>query len=93
MGIRQALGADRGAIMGLVLGQGARLAGIGVVLGVAGALALSRYLQSQLFEVGPRDVSVFAGAPILLLAVALAACYVPARRSTRIDPMVALRES
>jgi predicted permease len=92
MGIRQALGADRRAIMSLVLGHGIRMAGAGVALGLAGAFALSRYLESQLFGVGARDLSVFAGAPALLLVVAIAACYVPARRSTRIDPMAALRD-
>ncbi len=91
MGIRQALGADRRAIMGLVLGQGARMAGVGVALGLAGAVVLSRYLESQLFGVSARDVSVFVGAAALLFAVALAACYIPARRTTRIDPMAALR--
>jgi ABC-type antimicrobial peptide transport system permease subunit len=92
MGIRQALGADGRAIVGLIVGQGARMAAIGVIVGVAVALPLSRYLQSQLFGVGARDLSVFIGAPALLLAIALAACYIPARRTTKIDPVVALRE-
>jgi putative ABC transport system permease protein len=92
IGIRQALGADRRAIVGLVLGQGVRMAGAGVALGLAGAFGLSRYLESQLFGVGARDLSVFAGAAALLLLIALAACYIPARRTTRIDPIAALRE-
>ena len=92
-GIRQALGADRRTILRMVLGQGVRTALIGVALGLAGALALTRYLQSQLFGVGTRDLSVFAGATLLLLAVAVVACYLPARGSTRMDPMAALRES
>jgi predicted permease len=92
MGIRQALGADRRAILALVLGQGIRMAVIGVGLGLGGALGLSRYLQSQLFGVGARDLSVFVGVALLLLFVAVVACYVPAHRSTRIDPMTALRE-
>lgn len=91
-GIRQALGADRRSILSLVLLQGLRTAGLGVVFGLAGAFALSRFLQSLLFGVGQHDVAVFAGVTILLLAVAIAACYIPARRATRIDPMVALRE-
>lgn len=92
LGIRQALGADRPAIVALVLGQGVRLAGLGVGVGLAGAAGLSRYLQSQLFGVGARDLSVFVGVAGLLLAVALVACYVPARRTTRIDPVTALRD-
>jgi predicted permease len=92
-GIRQALGADPRTILTLVLGQGMRTAGIGVVLGLAGALALTRYLQSLLFGVGSYDPSVYAGVTTLLLGVALAACYLPARRATRVAPTVALRES
>ena len=92
-GIRQALGADPRAILALVLGQGMRTTAIGVVLGLAGAVALTRYLQSLLFGVGSYDLSVYGGVTILLLGVALAACYLPARRATRIAPTVALRES
>ncbi|HEX3644690.1 MAG TPA: ABC transporter permease [Vicinamibacterales bacterium] len=92
-GIRQALGAEPRTILALVLGQGMRTAGIGVALGLAGAVALTRYLQSLLFGVGAYDLSVYAGVTILLLGVALAACYIPARRATRVAPTVALRES
>ena len=92
-GIRQALGAEPRTILALVLGQGMRTAGIGVVLGLAGAVALTRYLQSLLFGVGAYDLSVYAGVTILLLGVALAACYIPARRATLVAPTVALRES
>jgi predicted permease len=92
-GIRQALGAEPRAILSLVLGQGMRTAGIGVVLGLAGAVALTRYLQSLLFGVGAYDLPVYAGVTLLLLGVALAACYLPARRATRVTPTVALRES
>ncbi len=91
-GIRQALGADRRSILSLVLGQGLRTAGVGLVLGLGGALLLSRFLQSLLFGVGQHDLVVFAGVTVLLLGVATAACYIPARKATLIDPMVALRE-
>ena len=92
-GIRQALGADRRAILSLVLTQGLRTAMVGIVLGLGGALALTRYLQSLLFGVTTHDVSVFAGVSALLFTVAFVACYVPARRATQVDPMVALRDS
>ena len=92
-GIRQALGADRQSILSLVFTQGLRTAGVGLVLGLGASLALTRYLQALLFAVDPRDWTVFAGVAVLLLAVAALACYVPARRATRIDPMVALRET
>ena len=92
-GIRQALGADPRTILSLVLKQGLQTAGLGIALGIGGALALTKYLQTLLFGVGRFDVPVFAGVTVLLLAVAMAACYVPARRATRIDPITALRES
>jgi predicted permease len=92
-GIRQALGADRSSILSLVLTQGLRTAGVGLVLGLAASVALSRLLQSLLFGVTPRDVTVFGGVTVLLFLVAMAACYIPARRATRVDPMVALRDS
>ena len=92
-GIRQALGADRASILTLVLAQGLRTSAIGVVFGLAGSFALTRYLQSLLFGVGAHDVGVFLGVTVLLLSVAAAACYMPARRATRVDPMVALRET
>jgi putative ABC transport system permease protein len=90
-GVRQALGADGGSILRLVLSQGLRTAGIGAVLGIAGALALSRYLETLLFGVQTRDLSVLAGVTTVLLVVAAIACYIPARRATRVDPLVALR--
>jgi predicted permease len=92
-GIRQALGADSRSILSLVLRQGMFRAGLGVVIGIAGALALSKYLQSLLYGVGARDVAVFGAVTVLLLAVAALACYIPARRATRIDPMIALRDA
>ena len=73
--------------------QGVRTTLIGVAIGLAGAYALSRFLQTLLFGVGQHDVSVFVGVPLLLFAVAVAACYIPARRATEIDPIEALRES
>ena len=90
-GVRQALGADGGAILRLVLGQGLRTIGIGAVIGIAGSLALSRYLESLLFGVTARDLGVLAGVTVVLLIVAAAACYIPARRATKVDPLVALR--
>ena len=92
-GIRQALGAEPRAILSLVLGQGMRTTAIGIVLGLAGAMLLTRYLQSLLFGVGVYDAAVYVAVTVLLLAVALMACYLPARRATRVAPTVALRES
>jgi predicted permease len=91
-GIRHALGADRGAILSLVLKQGLRTAGIGISVGLLGSLALTKYLQSQLFGVTMHDPIVFGAVAAVLLGVALTACYIPARRATRVDPMVALRD-
>jgi putative ABC transport system permease protein len=91
--IRQALGADRASIRALVLGQGVRIAGTGMVTGVAGALVLGRYLRSLLFGVTTHDAGVVVGACGLLLTVALAACYLPARRATAVEPMTALRDA
>ena len=92
-GIRQALGADRRSILSLVFRQGLRTTAIGIVFGLAGSLALTRYLQALMFGVSPSDPMVFAGGTVVLLAVAMAASYIPARRATRVDPMVALRDS
>jgi predicted permease len=92
-GIRQALGADRRSILSLVFAQGLKTAGVGVVIGLGMSIALTRYMQSVLFGVTPYDLTVFGGVTVLLLAVAAAACYIPALRATRIDPMVALRDA
>jgi putative ABC transport system permease protein len=92
IGIRMALGADRGAVLRMVLSQGLKLVMIGTVLGLAAALTITRVIASQLFGVTPTDLVTFIGAPILLLTVALLACYVPARRATKVDPLVALRD-
>ena len=91
IGVRMALGAGRGDVLRMVLGEGLLLAFIGIAIGVAGALALTRFLRSLLFEIKPTDPATFIGVAILLALVAFAACYLPARRAMRVDPMVALR--
>ena len=90
IGVRIALGAQRRDVLRLVMGDGARMALAGIALGVAGALALTRVMASLLFEVKPADPATFALVAILLAIVALAACYIPARRAMRVDPMAAL---
>ncbi len=91
IGIRMALGAQPRHILRMILGHGAIVAGVGVVLGLAAAFGLARLIASLLFQVSTTDPPTFAVVPILLMAVALLACYVPARRATRVDPMIALR--
>ena len=92
IGLRMALGADRRGIRNMVIRQGALLVGVGVALGLAGALATTRALESLLFGVTPLDVPTLIAVPMLLITVAIAACYLPARRATRVDPMIALRD-
>ena len=92
-GIRQALGADRAAILTLVLKQGLITAGVGIVLGLLASAAASRFMQTMLFGVDRHDPAVFVGVTAVLFVVAVAACYIPARRATRVDPMVALRDA
>jgi putative ABC transport system permease protein len=91
IGIRMALGAQRQDVLRLVLGQGARIAFCGVAIGLAAAAALARLLSSLLFSVSSSDPMTFAAVAILLVAVALLACYIPARRAMRVDPIIALR--
>jgi predicted permease len=90
-GIRLALGAQLGEIRRLVLRQGIRLVALGIVLGVGGALAVARLARNQLFGVGPVDPGIFVGVIVLLFATAALACWLPARRATKVDPLVALR--
>ncbi|HLL00490.1 MAG TPA: FtsX-like permease family protein [Myxococcaceae bacterium] len=91
LGVRMALGATRAQVVWLVLRQGMGLVGMGVVLGLAGALALSRLLTRLLYGVSPLDAPAFSTALGVLLGVALAATLLPALRASRVDPMVALR--
>ena len=91
IGIRMALGAEPASVMRLILQHGLKLAAIGVAIGIAASLGLTRLMSSLLFGVSATDPLTFTGVAILLTAVALAACYVPARRAMRVDPMVALR--
>jgi putative ABC transport system permease protein len=86
-----ALGAERGDVLKLVLGQGIALTLLGVSVGLAGAAGFTRYLASLLYGVRPNDALTFISVGLLLFAVALLACYIPARRATKVDPMVALR--
>ncbi|MEJ2007755.1 MAG: ABC transporter permease [Acidobacteriota bacterium] len=91
IGIRMALGAERRDVLRLVVRDGLKLALIGVGIGIVGALALTRFLSSMLYGVRPTDPLTFIGVSLILTAVGLAACYIPGRRATKIDPMEALR--
>jgi len=91
IGIRMALGAERRDVLRMVVADGMRLAGIGLILGIAASIFVTRYLESQLYGVKPTDPLTFAGVAGGLTLVTIAACYFPARRATRVDPLVALR--
>jgi putative ABC transport system permease protein len=91
IGIRMALGAERGSVLALVVGQGFRLAATGVVIGIAGAALLGRYFESQLFRVQSFDPLTIFTTAAALLAAGLLASYLPARRAVRVDPAVTLR--
>jgi len=91
LGIRMALGAQRDNILWLVLRQGLNLVLVGVAIGLVGALVLTRFLSGLLFDLKPTDPPTLIATSLLLVAVASLACWVPARRATKVDPMVALR--
>jgi ABC-type antimicrobial peptide transport system permease subunit len=91
IGIRIALGAQRGHVLRLILRTGVTLALSGIVIGVAGAAMLTRLLTSLLYGVSATDRMTFVVVPLALFAIALAACLIPARRATRVEPLVALR--
>jgi putative ABC transport system permease protein len=91
IGIRMALGAQRKDVLGLILWQGTRLALLGAAIGIVGALALTRLMSGLLYGVGATDPATFAGLALVLIAVAMVACYLPASRAMRVDPVAALR--
>jgi len=90
-GVRMAMGADRSDLIGLVLRQGVRMVAVAVALGMVAAFALSRVLQGLVFEIGTTDALTFVGMAALLAFTALAACWLPAHRATRVDPVAAMR--
>lgn len=91
IGIRMALGAPTSNVLRMVLSKGLRLISVGIVLGTLASIALTRFVASQFWGVSPRDPVTFIGVMVVLAAVGTAACLVPARRATRVDPLIALR--
>jgi putative ABC transport system permease protein len=91
VGIRMALGAQRGEVVRLLLGRGLRVVAVATAVGLAAAFAAARLLENQLFGVTVTDPATFATVPVLLALVALGACFLPARRAARVDPVIALR--
>jgi putative ABC transport system permease protein len=91
LGIRIALGAQRRDVIGMVLGQGIKLVSLGIVIGLAGAWALTRVLTTLLYGVKPTDPLIFVAVPVLLIAVAILACWLPARQAASVDPLTAFR--
>ena len=93
IGIHMALGATRGSVLGMILGQGMRLTMVGLVAGLVASFGLTRLLQAQLFNIKPTDPTTLTAVAAFIAVIAFVACYVPAQRATRVDPMVTLRES
>jgi len=91
IGVRMALGAPREGVFRMVIGQGVKLAGTGIVIGILAALGLARLMSSLLYQVSAADLETFMLTAIVLLLVAVTACYIPARRAVSVDPVVALR--
>jgi putative ABC transport system permease protein len=91
IGVRVALGAQRGDVLRLIVGHGALLGGVGIAIGLVGALAVTRFLRTLLFGVSPFDPASFVGVSVVLAGIALLASYVPARRAAKVDPVEALR--
>jgi ABC-type antimicrobial peptide transport system permease subunit len=89
--VRIALGAQRKDVLGMVLREGLQLLALGLLLGLVGALSATRIMQSLLYSTSATDTMTFVATSLTLIAVALLACYIPARRATKVDPMVALR--
>jgi putative ABC transport system permease protein len=91
IGVRMSLGASRSDVLRMVVREGMMLAITGALVGLGGALVLTRFMAGVLFEISPRDPVTFVAVSGIMLAVAFLACFIPARRATRVDPMIALR--